>query len=104
VLCLESLTGRSELPPGWADLFGMNSRPVKATPGWPSREELIERLTAQLARIHAALAQTTDDRLAEVINPRGDTLASRIIHGLHDEARHQGEMYLLLKQCRAVTK
>ena len=22
-----------------------------------------------------------------------------IIHGLHDEARHQGEMYLLLKLC-----
>jgi hypothetical protein len=26
---------------------------------------------------------------------------TRFIHGLHDEARHQGEMYLLFKLCRA---
>ena len=38
--------------------------------------------------------------IAEITNPGSDTLAGRIIHGLHDEARHQGEMYLLLKLCR----
>jgi hypothetical protein len=29
------------------------------------------------------------------------SLLSTIVHGLHDEAKHQGEMYLLLKLCRA---
>ena len=44
-------------------------------------------------------AAASEARLAEITNDRGDTLVGRIIHGLHDEARHQGEMYLLLKLC-----
>jgi len=29
------------------------------------------------------------------------SLLSSMVHGLNDEAKHQGEMYLLLKLCRA---
>ena len=29
--------------------------------------------------------------------------AAWIIHGLHDEAKHSGEMYLLWKMCRLAT-
>ncbi len=101
VICLEPLTGRSELPPGWSETFGMNCRPVKQTSTWPLREELKELLSAQLDRIIEAIANAPEAGLAEIVNPRGDTLAGRIIHGLHDEARHQGEMYLLLKLCQA---
>jgi DinB superfamily len=99
-LCLEPLTGNSQLPPDWEKTFGMNCRPVKQTSRWPSREELKELLSVQLDQIIAAIGTASESRLAEVVNPRGDTLAGRIIHGLHDEARHQGEMYLLLKLCR----
>jgi hypothetical protein len=57
-------------------------------------------LSDQLGRIFAALETTDDATLGRVTNARGDTLAGRIIHGLHDDARHQGEMYLLMKLCR----
>ncbi len=44
-----------------------------------------------------------DERLAKTADPgRGTaTISDRIIHGLHDEAKHSGEMYLILKLCRA---
>jgi hypothetical protein len=97
VLCLEPLTGRSKLPAGWAETFGMDCRPVKTTTQWPGASTVETLLADQLRRIVAALETTDDAVLGRIANPRGDTLAGRIIHGLHDEARHQGEMYLLMK-------
>jgi len=100
VLCLELLTGRSELPPGWDDMFGMNCRPVNTTTQWPSGSAVETLLADQLRQILAALGAADDALLGRITNARGDTLAGQIIHGLHDEARHQGEMYLLMKLCR----
>ncbi len=101
VLCLQPLTGRSALPTSWEETFGMNCRPVKETTRWPTREEIAELLTVQLDQIRAALDATDEAALSNVVNARGDTLAGRIIHGFHDEAKHQGEMHLLTKLCRA---
>ena len=101
VLCLQPLTGRSELPLEWSETFGMDCRPVKDTTDWPSRDQLLQLLTTQLGRIIVACSDADDRRLAQIVNDNGDTLASRMIHGLHDEAKHQGEMYLLIKMCRA---
>jgi hypothetical protein len=58
-----------------------------------------------LQRILELLAATTDQQLRGLADPtRGTaTVAARIIHGLHDEAKHCGEMYLLWKMCRAGT-
>jgi hypothetical protein len=101
VLCLEPLTGRSSLPAGWEQMFGMNCRPVKDTRQWPAREEISLLLRAQLDHIRAALDAVSEATLSKVVNARGDTLAGRIIHGFHDEAKHQGEMHLLTKLCLA---
>ena len=101
-ICLQALTGNSELPSGWEQTFGMNCRPVKLNTKWPSREILQQLLSRQLARIIEAVGKADPLRLAEIANARGDTLAGRIIHGLHDEARHQGEMHLLLKLFRSI--
>lgn len=102
VLCIEALTGRGELPPGWADTFGMNCRPPKTTKRWPDRHELAGLLQQQLARMLAVLAAATDDQLIQTADPsRGSaSVAGRIIHGFHDEAKHAGEMYLLFKLCQ----
>jgi hypothetical protein len=95
VLCERLLGAGGKLPSGWDDKFGMNCTPPNETREWPSREEL--------ERVLDLLAAASDDRLADIADPgRGSaTLADRILHGLHDEAKHCGEMYLLFKMCRA---
>jgi hypothetical protein len=100
VLCVELLTGRSELPGAWEQTFGMNCRPVAATQHWPSRAEIDRLLGLQLDRIVDLLKETPSEKL--VHDGQLLPLASRIVHGFHDEAKHQGEMYLLLKMCRAL--
>lgn len=99
VLCIQTVTGNSELPAGWGNTFGMDCRPVKETKSWPEVPEVRRLLEKQLPRIYKVV-NGAGDRMAEIVNERGSTLAGRIIHGLHDEAKHQGEMYLLLKLCR----
>lgn len=103
LLGIELLAGRSELPPGWAETFGMNCRPLKQTKQWPDRDELVALLQRQLQRIVELVAEATDEQLAQPADlTRGPaSIAARIIHGLHDEAKHCGEMHLLWKLCRA---
>jgi hypothetical protein len=102
VLCIELLTGKREQSSDWDQTFGMNCRPVQQTTAWPSREKLTELLQAQLQRILELLAGATDEQLKKTADARRGpaTVADRIIHGLHDEAKHSGEMYLLFKWCR----
>jgi hypothetical protein len=103
VLCIQPLTrGGGELPDGWAEAFGADCRSVSTTTDWPHRDEVQTLLESQLARL-LELFDTHADRLARIgPDPPSDwDLTRGVIHGLHDEARHQGEMYLLLKLCRA---
>ena len=95
---VELLSGSSELPDGWAAMFGQDSQP-KAISKWPSREEVRERLVAQLVRLQELFERTSDAALRQ---PPTNSLGSGealgwILHGLHDEAKHNGEMYLLWK-------
>jgi hypothetical protein len=102
VLCIRPLTGASELPGGWSERFGSQCRPVRSTRDWPGRREVGELLRAQLQRM-LELFREHGDRLSRMgpNTAAGWDVARGVIHGLHDEARHQGEMYLLLKLCRA---
>lgn len=101
-LCLKPLTGVSHLQSGWAETFGMNCRPPAETQNWPSRESLAFQLRLQLEEILVACTRHADRLEAAESEPaRGWGLVPGILHGLHDEARHQGEMYLLLKLCRS---
>ncbi|MGE3315565.1 MAG: DinB family protein [Planctomycetaceae bacterium] len=93
-LCVEPLTGASELPAGWEHSFGADCRPVRETQHWPGREEVLRLLERQLVR----LQDLTRERAEQL---KDSALVAEIIHGLHDEARHQGEMFLLFKLRRA---
>lgn len=103
VLSMRVLTGEERLPDGWAETFGMNCRPVVQTRDWPGRHELLDRLESQLEAIVRLYAETSEATLQEMItgpnSPR--PRLARLVHGWHDEAVHQGEMYLLLKLCHA---
>jgi hypothetical protein len=106
VLFVELVTGESELPAGWAETFGMDCRPVSVSNelrAWPGRDEVARRLSQQLARVTGLLLSLSAEQLAVASSPANGrrTLASSLIHACHDEAKHQGEMYLLLKMRRA---
>lgn len=103
VLALEPATGSSELPAGWSETFGMNCRSPRLTALWPGRKEVFDLLERQRHRLRKLIAGLTPADLDS--HPRVDcgrrTIAGCILHGLHDEANHQGEMYLLLKTANA---
>ncbi len=104
VLCLKLITGSSELPGGWEEMFKMGSRPASWSEPWPAKEELLVQLKAQLPRLVQRIGDLSEaelDRKPHFPHP-GDrrSLWESILHGLHDEAAHQGEMYLLLKMQR----
>ena len=99
-LCVEPLTGTSELPDGWARQFGQDGDPVAAQTDWPNRTSVRDLLSKQQARLIELVGDMRDDQLVvDAGNP--NDLVGGIIHGLHDEGRHQGEMYLLFKQFNA---
>lgn len=105
VLFVELVTGQSELPPGWAETFGGDCRPVRETNRlgtWPSRAEVERRLRDQFERLTALLDEVAEERFSPDAPPALDdwNLLTCCVHGWHDEAKHQGEMHLLLKQFR----
>jgi len=109
-LFIEPATARSELPHGWEATFGMDCRPVRETNAqklWPSCSEVERLLTAQLARLLDLLASLPPARLAadapRLAGYGSRNLQSCCIHAWHDEAKHQGEMYLLFKLRRAAS-
>ena len=97
VICIEPLTGKSQLPEVWTKRFGQHSQPAKDTGPWPARETMMELLSNQLKDIESILANADPARLSQ----QDPGMGRHIIHGFHDEAIHQGEMYLLLKIFRA---
>ena len=104
LLCEQLIGGGGYLPADWSVRFGMKCRPPSQTRDWPSRDQMRMLLEAQITRILKLLSEASDDQLTEIADPtRGPaTITDRIIHGFHDEAKHCGEMHLLLKLARAV--
>ena len=104
-LAVNALVGTSvgQTPPfprEWIDLFRGGSDP-KSTTTWPSLADIVAALKDQRTRllslIETAGQQNTD--LERIVGPapRNRTLRGMIVHALHDEAGHQGEIHLLKK-------
>lgn len=99
-LCVHRLVGQSELPSEWGKKFGMDCQPVATQQEWPTLHLVQQMLAGQEARLYELIEKMTPKQL--VIDPDADQdLVGGIIHGLHDEAKHHGEMYLLHKLCTA---
>ena len=101
-LCIGLLSGTNELDEEWDATFGMNCRPVAETMTWPDRDALLQKLRDQHQSILNVLDAASEADFDRVAAPeRGPlTVSQRIVHGFHDEAKHCGEMYLLIKMCR----
>ena len=97
-LCLIPATGREPAyPQGWHEKFAWKSEPARVTQ-WPALAEVKDALRSQLARLQETIGGLTPQDLNGVIDAaRNRTLRYSILHGLHDEAGHQGEMHLLRK-------
>ena len=97
-LCVAPATERPPAyPDGFAERFAPNSRPAEFST-WPTLSEIVERLRDQQERLLASLAVLAPQRFDQVIDAdRNRTLRFSILHGLHDEAMHQGEISLLKK-------
>jgi hypothetical protein len=99
------ITGQTPTyPAGWFEKFSWSSDPAKVT-SWPTLTEVVAFLTEQRTRLFAQLDSLSAEQLDKVIGspPRSRTARGVILHGLHDEACHQGEIHLL-KKLHALTK
>lgn len=86
-----------QYPAGWFQTFGAKSLPAGVT-DWPDLGTVVVALQDQLGRLADVIRTTRPERMDQVIDAdRNRTLRYSILHGLHDEAGHQGEIYLLKK-------
>jgi len=85
-------------PADWFDKFSWKSTPATVTQ-WPTVAEVVEQLTNQRQRLIAFIETATPEQLDKIVGeaPRNRTFRGMIVHALHDEANHQGEMHLLKK-------
>src|SRR5581483_4026813 len=84
-------------PADWFDKFSWKSSPAKVT-SWPTVEQMRSALREQLQRLIAVIEPLSPEQLNRVVDAeRGRTLRFSNLHGLHDEAMHQGEIFLLKK-------
>jgi hypothetical protein len=97
-------TGRPpQLPDGWFEKFGWDSQP-RTVAKWPPVAEVLGALQAQLPRLTPAISALSRADLDQVLEPNGATLRYDFLHGLHDEANHQGEIWLLRKMYLAARR
>lgn len=104
-LVIEPLTGHSDLPTGWAEMFAEGSRPREVI-SWPAREEVQAQLEQQREHLLGLLTKLPPEQLAgpaRGLSP-SRTLAGWMIHAIHDEAVHQGESLLILKMVAAAAE
>ena len=64
VMCVQPLSGQSELPARWSERFGMNSYPA-STSVWPDRADVEQLLEAQLQRMLKLLADVSPSQLSQ---------------------------------------
>ncbi len=106
LLCLRLLGHASEIDDQWASLYGMDCQSPSETTNWPTRNEMLDMLSDQQQRMLEVIDAADVADFQRVADPsRGPlTVSSRIIHACYDEAKHTGEMYLLLKLYRISKK
>lgn len=86
-------------PEGWYEIFSWNSRPGEVSEDrWPRLDEVIRELRIQHGRVRKLLQKTPTEQLhSPSLGGSDQTALYRVLHALHDEACHSGEIWLLRK-------
>ena len=103
---MNSLERTPLIPDGGYKTFSPESRPnLIPADRWPQLADVIHQLETQHSRLGKLISELSEEQLdrPSASNPKR-TVRSAILHGLHDEACHCGEMYLLGKMQVAARK
>ena len=102
-LAMEAIGELPQIPEGWFEIFSWESNPSQvASYRWPPLAQLIAELTEQRVRLRRVIEGLTEAQLSRELLGRGNNTARyAILHGLHDEACHSGEIWLLRKLIRS---
>ncbi len=98
-LTMGGLGAETTCPAGWFEMFSWTSRPAEVPADrWPKLEDVVHELQLQHGRMHKLLCNLNADYFDNPARNRPDvTVRERIMHALHDEANHSGEIWLLRK-------
>jgi hypothetical protein len=96
---MRALGREPQAPPGWWEMFGWDSRPASVPDSqWPRLAEVTEQLDKQHLWLREILSKLSNERLdAPAPEQPEKTVRYCIVHALHDEACHAGEIWLLRK-------
>jgi hypothetical protein len=102
-LAMEAIGELPQIPDGWFEIFSWESDPAQvASYRWPSVAQVIAELTEQRDRLRQMIEKLSEKELCRRLPGRGNQTARyAILHGLHDEACHSGEIWLLRKMIRS---
>lgn len=98
-LTMRSLRQTPLIPEGWYEMFSWESHPAQVPADrFPQLSEVIHHLESQHKRLRKLISELSEEQLSSqsVSNPKR-SVRSAILHGLHDEACHCGEIHLLNK-------
>jgi hypothetical protein len=98
-LCADAVGIEPVAPDGWFELFSWESRPQTVQADcWPALALIAEQLISQRERLLFTFSRLTEAQL-DVALParRHQSVRREIVHALHDEACHCGEIWLLRK-------
>ena len=101
-LALEAIGQRPQIPEGWFEVFSWRSDPRRVAPSrWPTLAQVVAQLREQHLRLRAVIERLTEEELsAPEPGVPNRTVRHASVHGLHDEACHSGEIWLLRKLLR----
>ncbi len=96
---MESLGRQPVIPSGWHEVFSWHSQPKKvAADAWPALSVVVDHLKEQYTRLRTLMQELSEhDLLAPATIRPQRSVRYWIVHSLHDESLHCGEMWLLRK-------